>query len=123
MAMWPGTFPLVVSKALGARLWDVDGNEYVDFCLSDTAAMAGHAPAEVADAVARQYRAGATAMLPIEDSIWVGNELRRRFGLGVWQFALSATDANRWMLRVARHVTGRSKILVFSHNYHGTVRR
>jgi glutamate-1-semialdehyde 2,1-aminomutase len=110
-----------LDRALGARLWDVDGHEYVDFCLGDTAAMAGHAPAAVAEVVERQYRAGATAMLPTADGIWVGNELRRRFGLEIWQFALSATDANRWMLRIARHVTDRSKVLVFSHNYHGTV--
>jgi glutamate-1-semialdehyde 2,1-aminomutase len=121
MAMWPGSFPIVLERALGARLWDVDGHEYVDFCLGDTAAMAGHAPAAVAEVVERQYRAGATAMLPTADGIWVGNELRRRFGLEIWQFALSATDANRWMLRIARHVTDRSKVLVFSHNYHGTV--
>lgn len=121
MTMWPGGFPVFVAQASGARLWDIDGHEYVDFCLGDTAAMAGHAPEATATVVERQFRAGATAMLPSDDALWVGRELSRRFGLDLWQFALSATDANRWLLRIARHVTGRKKVLVFNHNYHGTV--
>jgi glutamate-1-semialdehyde 2,1-aminomutase len=121
MTMWAGGFPLFFSEAHGSTLVDADGHEYVDFCLGDTAAMAGHAPEPTAAAVERQYRRGSTAMLPTEDAAWVGEELSRRFGLEVWQFALTATDANRWVLRMARHITRRSKILVFNHCYHGTV--
>jgi glutamate-1-semialdehyde 2,1-aminomutase len=121
MRMWAGGFPLVLREAHDARLTDIDGHEYIDFCLGDSGAMAGHAPPATAAAVDKQYRMGTTAMLPTTDALWVADELRRRFHMDMWQFALSATDANRWMLRIARHVTGRSKILVFSHNYHGTV--
>jgi glutamate-1-semialdehyde 2,1-aminomutase len=121
MRMWPGGFPLVLRDAHDARLTDIDDHEYIDFCLGDSGAMAGHAPDATAAAVDKQYRMGTTAMLPTTDATWVADELRRRFHMDRWQFALSATDANRWMLRIARHVTGRSKILVFSHNYHGTV--
>jgi glutamate-1-semialdehyde 2,1-aminomutase len=121
MRMWAGGFPLVLHEARDARLTDIDGNEYIDFCLGDSGAMAGHAPEATAVVVDRQYRMGTTAMLPTTAATWVAEELRRRFGMPRWQFALSATDANRWMLRIARHITGRPKVLVFSHNYHGTV--
>lgn len=121
MAMWAGGFPLFFSEARGARLTDVDGHEYVDLCLGDTGAMAGHAPAATVEAVERQVTRGTTTMLPSEDAAAVGGELGRRFGVERWQFALTATDANRWVLRMARHVTGRPKVLVFSYCYHGSV--
>jgi glutamate-1-semialdehyde 2,1-aminomutase len=121
MEKWPGPFPLFMSRATGARLWDVDGNEYVDFCLGDTGAMAGHAPAATAEAVTAQMRQGATAILPTAGAVWVGEELTQRFGLPIWQIAMSATDANRFALRLAREVTGRPKVLVFNWCYHGTV--
>ena len=118
-----GGFPLYLDGARGARVSDIDGHEYVDFCLGDTGAMAGHSPEAVADAVEQRYRVrgGATAMLPTEDAEWVGAELARRFGLPRWSFSLTATDANRWAIRLARAVTGRSKILVNSYSYHGSV--
>jgi glutamate-1-semialdehyde 2,1-aminomutase len=121
MTMWAGGFPLFFSDAKGARLTDVDGHTFVDFCLGDTGAMAGHAPEATARAVERQIRHGTTVMLPTEDAAWVGAELVRRFGLDAWQFSLTATDANRWVLRMARALTGRRKILVFNYCYHGTV--
>lgn len=121
MTRWPGAFPIVAATATGARLVDVDGHEYVDFCLGDTGAMAGHAPAPTVAAVERQARRGLTTMLPSEDAVWVGDELRRRFGLRYWQFTLSATDANRFAIRLCRQITGRTKILVFDHCYHGSV--
>ena len=105
----------------GARLTDVDGIEYVDLCLGDTGAMTGHALPQVAEAVARQARAGITTMLPSQDAAWVGEELARRFGLPTWQLAMSATDANRFVLRFARHLTGRPRIAVMDWCYHGTV--
>jgi glutamate-1-semialdehyde 2,1-aminomutase len=121
MADWPTPFPLFVGEASGARFKDVDGNEYVDFCLGDTGSMFGHAPAPVAAAIREQASRGYTTMLPGEDAVWVGQELARRFGLPFWQVAATATDANRYALRWARAVTGREKILVFDGCYHGTV--
>ena len=121
MVKWAGPFPLFVDEASGARFTCVDGHEYVDFCLGDTGAMAGHGPAPTIAAVERQLRRGITHMLPTEDAIWAGEELRRRFGLPAWQFTLSATDANRFSLRLARHISGRSKVVVHDHCYHGSV--
>jgi glutamate-1-semialdehyde 2,1-aminomutase len=121
MKKWAGPFPIFVKSAKGARFIDVDSREYVDLCLGDTGAMTGHSPEVVAEAVARQVRQGITLMLPTEDALWVGEELQRRFGLPLWQFALTATDANRFAIRIAREITQRSKILVFHYCYHGTV--
>lgn len=121
MARWPGAFPVFASSARGARLVDVDGNEYIDFCLGDTGAMTGHAPAPTVAAIAAQAANGLSMMLPTDDAIAVGEELTRRFGLPLWQLATSATDANRFALRLARQATGRKKILVFNWCYHGTV--
>ena len=121
MMRWAGPYPLFLAEARGARVVDVDGHEYVDLCLGDTGAMAGHAPEPVVRAVAERAAAGITAMLPTEDAAWAGEELARRFGLPLWQFTLSATDANRFAIRICRAVTGRPKILVFNGCYHGTV--
>ena len=123
MRMWPGGFPLYLATAHGARLTDVDGKIFTDFCLGDTGAMAGHSPAPVQAAVAQRYGelGGATTMLPTEDAAWVAAELARRFGPEHWSFTLSATDANRWALRMVRQITGRPRILVFSYCYHGSV--
>ena len=121
MDRWPGGFPVVLDHAEGARVTDIDGRAYVDFCLGDTGAMAGHAPAPTARAVEARMRRGVTAMLPTEDSVWVAEELQRRFGLARWQFTLSATDANRFAIRLAREITRRPKVLVFNYCYHGTV--
>lgn len=121
MSDWSTPFSLSVSEASGARVTDVDGHVYVDFCLGDTGAMFGHAPAPVARALAQQATRGYSSMLPSPDAVWVAEELARRFGLPVWQFALSASDANRFVLRWLRAATGRAKILVFNGCYHGTV--
>jgi glutamate-1-semialdehyde 2,1-aminomutase len=121
MTRWPGAFPLFVDRAEGARLTDVDGLDYVDLCLGDTGAMAGHALPQVTAAVADRMSRGATVMLPSDDAVWVGDELTRRFGLPSWQLAMSATDANRFVLRFARHLTGRPRVAVMDWCYHGTV--
>jgi glutamate-1-semialdehyde 2,1-aminomutase len=121
MSKWAGAFPLFVARAKGAHFTDVDGREYVDLCLGDTGAMTGHSPAVVAEAIAARVREGITLMLPTEDSLWVGEELKRRFALPYWQFALTATDANRFAIRMAREITQRPKILVYHYCYHGTV--
>ena len=121
MVKWAGPYPLFVEQARGAHFTCVDGHEYVDFCLGDTGAMAGHGPEPTIAAVERQLRRGITHMLPTEDAIAVGEELQRRFGLPYWQFTLTATDANRFSLRLARLITGRSKVVVHNHCYHGSV--
>jgi glutamate-1-semialdehyde 2,1-aminomutase len=118
-----GGFPLYLSKAKGAHVEDIDGHDFVDFCLGDTGAMAGHSPEATVEAVQHRYAelGGATAMMPSEDAAWVGAELARRFGLPYWSFALTATDANRWAIRLARAVTDRPKILFHNYCYHGSV--
>src|SRR5262245_55560122 len=121
MVEWASPFPLFVEEASGARFRCVDGHDYTDFCLGDTGAMAGHGPSPTIAAVERQMRRGITHMLPTEDAIWAGEELGRRFGLPYWQFTITATDANRFSIRLARQATGRSKVVVHDHCYHGSV--
>ena len=121
MTRLPGGFPLFLDEAQGGHFTDVDGREYVDFCLGDTGAMTGHALPQVAEAIHHRALNGITTMLPNEDAQWVAAELERRFGLPKWQFAMTATDANRFVLRFARELTGRPKIAVMDWCYHGTV--
>ena len=123
MNKWSGGYPLYLKTAHGNRIVDVDGNEYIDFALGDTGAMAGHSPKASTDAIVNRMvdLGGITTMLPTDDAQWVGAELTRRFGLPLWSFTLTATDANRWAIRLARLATGKSKILVFSYCYHGSV--
>ncbi len=121
MVHWAGGFPIYVEDAEGGRLRDVDGHEYVDFCLGDTAAMSGHSPPATVAAITKQLSSGMTFMLPTPDALVVGELLSARFGIASWQFTLSATDANRAAIRYARGITGRNKILVFNHCYHGSV--
>src|SRR6266851_1627094 len=121
MAKWAGAFPPFVREAHGAEFFDVDGHRYVDLCLGDTGAMTGHSPSATVAAVQQQLARGITLMLPTEDAVWVGEELQKRFRLAYWQFALSATDANRFAIRLARQITGRGKILVYNWCYHGSV--
>ena len=121
MKRWPGPFPIFARSASGANVIDVDGRSYIDFALGDTGAMTGHAPAYLADAIIDQSQTAITTMMPSPDAIEVAKALSDRFALDKWQFALSATDANRFSLRLARFVTKRTKILVFDWCYHGTV--
>ena len=121
MTRWPGGFPLFVDEARGATFRDVDDLEYIDLCLGDTGAMTGHSPAAALPGIMAQLQKGITTMLPSENAFWVAEELQRRFGLKYWQFALSATDANRFALRLARAITARPRVLVFHGCYHGTV--
>ena len=121
MIEWPGPYPLFMKEARGATIKDVEGHRYIDFCLGDTGAMFGHSPPATVAAAARQLRRGITTMLPTDDAYWVGRDLARRFGVPYWQVAMTATDANRFALRMARETTGRRKILVFNGCYHGTV--
>ena len=123
MNKWAGGFPLYFETASGNRIVDVDGHTYIDFALGDTGAMAGHSPKASAVAISHRINeaGGITTMMPTADAQWVGAELTRRFGLPLWSFTLTATDANRWAVRLARLATGKSKILVFAYCYHGSV--
>ncbi|UUP17022.1 transaminase [Nitratireductor thuwali] len=121
MRRWAGGFPVYVEEARGCHVRDIDGNDYVDFCLGDTGGMCGHASEAVTRAAIRQLERGTTHMMPTEDGLWVGEELTRRFGLPYWTLTTSATDANRGAIRIARMITGRDKVLVFSGCYHGGV--
>ena len=121
MTKWAGPYPVFVEEAIGAHFRCVDGHDYVDFCLGDTGAMTGHSPEEAVAGVAAQLVRGITTMLPDQTAIEVGEELQRRFGLDFWQFTLTATDANRFALRLCRQITRRPLVLVFDHCYHGSV--
>jgi glutamate-1-semialdehyde 2,1-aminomutase len=123
MNMAAGGFPLYLRRARGARVTDIDDLQYVDFALGDTGAMAGHSPEPTVEAIVRRVKedGGITAMMPTFDAAWVGAELARRFGPPQWSFTLTATDANRWAIRLARQVTGRPRILVHAYCYHGSV--
>lgn len=121
MAKWPGAHPVFVKEAKGAHFTDLDGHDYIDFCLGDTGSMTGHSPAATVAAVKAQIDKGITAMLPSENAAIVSDLLRERFGLPLWQFTVSATDANRHVIRYARMITGRSKIVVIDRCYHGSV--
>ncbi len=121
MKDWPMPHLPLVAQARGARIIDIDGHEIDDFCLGDTGSMFGHSPVPVAKAIRRQATRGLTYMLPTEDALTAGRLLREIFGPFRWQIATTATDANRFAIRVARAVTGKPKILVFNGCYHGTV--
>ncbi len=121
MAEWPGAHPVFVKEAKGAHFTDLDGHDYIDFCLGDTGSMTGHSPAATVAAVKAQIDKGITAMLPSENAAIVSDLLRERFGLPLWQFTVSATDANRHVIRYSRMITGRSKIVVIDRCYHGSV--
>ena len=118
-----GGFPIYLEGAKGNRVTDIDGNEYIDFALGDTGSMAGHSAPEVVEAIVKRVadQGGLTTMLPTEDAEWVGAELTRRFGMDKWSFSLTATDANRWAIRLVRAITGRPKILFHAYCYHGSV--
>ena len=121
MAKWPGDWPVYVEEASGAHFRCADGIDHVDLCLGDTGAMVGHAPAASVAAISERLARGSTFMLPTADAAIAAGLLAERFGLPEWQFTLSATDANRHVLRYARQATGRRKVLVIDYCYHGTV--
>jgi glutamate-1-semialdehyde 2,1-aminomutase len=118
-----GGFPLYFDRATGNRIWDIDGHEYIDFALGDTGAMAGHSNPKVVDAIIKRVKevGGMTTMLPTEDAQWVAKNLTERFGMAKWSFSLTATDANRWAIRLVRAITGKPKILFNAYCYHGSV--
>ncbi|MFM6979992.1 MAG: transaminase [Micrococcales bacterium] len=118
-----GGFPIYFDRAKGNTIWDIDGNEYIDFALGDTGSMAGHSAPAVVEAIVEQVqtKGGLTTMLPTENAEWVGKNLSERFGMAKWSFSLTATDANRWAIRLVRAITGKPKILFNAYCYHGSV--
>ena len=121
MSKWPGAYPVFVEEAKGASFVDVDGNTYIDFCLGDTGSMTGHSPEATVAAIREQVGRGLSAMLPTKDAADVSTELAKRFGVPLWQFTVSATDANRHVIRYSRLITKKSKIIVIDRCYHGSV--
>ena len=121
MSKWPGAYPVFVEEAKGAGFVDVDGNTYIDFCLGDTGSMTGHSPEATVLAIREQVGRGLSAMLPTKDAAAVSTELAKRFGVPLWQFTVSATDANRHVIRYSRLITKKSKIIVIDRCYHGSV--
>ena len=121
MTEWHMPYAMYVASGSGATIIDVDGNEYQDFCLGDSGTMFGHSPPATSQAVIEQIREGITTMLPTKDAGVVARELARRFGLTHWQFAISATDANHFVVRICRVLTGRPKVLIFDQCYHGSL--
>ena len=121
MTKWAGSYPVFVETAKGAYFSDVDGNEYLDLCLGDTGSMIGHAVEPAVRAITEYVQKGTTLMLPTEDAVWIGEELNRRFGMKYWQFSTSATDANRFALRLAEKSPSGPKVLVYNWCYHGSV--
>lgn len=121
MSKWPGAYPVFVEEAKGASFIDVDGNTYIDFCLGDTGSMTGHSPTATVTAIREQVGRGLSTMLPTQDAAIVSAELAERFKLPLWQFTVSATDANRHAIRYARMITSKQKIIVIDRCYHGSV--
>ena len=121
MSKWPGAYPVFVAEAKGASFVDVDGNTYIDFCLGDTGSMTGHSPEATVAAIREQVGRGLSVMLPTKDAADVSTELTKRFGVPLWQFTVSATDANRHVIRYSRLITKKSKIIVIDRCYHGSV--
>lgn len=121
MGDWGTQHPIFVDTASGNRLVDIDGNEYIDFCLGDTGAMFGHSPEATAEIVSKQVRKGITFMMPTLDSLEIGKELGKRFGLPLWQVGMTATEANRYVIRICRALTGRAKVLSMNESYHGSL--
>ena len=113
MQQWPLAYPLTIVDAAEQQLTDADGNRYVDLCLGYSAAFPGHRPLSP--------KSAAVLTIPSDADVKAGEALRERFGQAFWGFALSATDANRFVIKLCREITGRKKILVFNGCYHGTV--
>ena len=121
MGDWGTEYPIFLKKAKDNRILDVDGNEYLDFCLGDTGAMFGHSPDATAKTVCEQVQKGITTMMPCPESLEIGIELGKRFGLPLWQVAMTATEANRYVIRICRALTGRPKVLSMNESYHGSL--
>jgi glutamate-1-semialdehyde aminotransferase len=115
------TPPIYIDRGNGACFTDVDGNDYLDFNLCDLSMTIGYGNEAVAAALAGQARRGAQYLLPTEDAIAVGKILSDQTGLPYWQFTLSASGSNTEVIRIARFMTKRSRIIIFGGHYHGHI--
>lgn len=112
---------IFIADSERASFRDVDGNAYLDFNVCDLAMTMGYGPAPIVKATSEQMARGAHFLLATEDAIAVAEDLAARTGMPYWQFTVSASSANTEVLRIARHMTGRQKVLVFGGHYHGHI--
>ena len=111
--------PVFIEKGKGSRVWDVDGNEYVDFHNGFGVMVVGHAHPKIVEAVTRQIALGSHFAQPVEDGMTVARELARRFGQPKWRFTNSGTESTEDAVRVARGFTGRERLIKIESSYHG----
>jgi glutamate-1-semialdehyde 2,1-aminomutase len=112
-------YPLFMGDARGSRIWDADGNEYVDFDMAFGVLAAGHSHPIFAEVLASRVANGTCYTFPIEDGVILAEEIKRRFGCDLVRFSNSGTEATMDAIRVARGFTGREKIIKFEGGYHG----
>lgn len=112
---------LYVTHGEGARFFDVDGNAYLDFNVVDLAVTMGFNHPRIQAAIEGSMRRGTHFLLPIEEAITVSEMLAERTGVPFWQFTLTASAANTEVIRIARTITKRNKVLVFEGHYHGHI--
>jgi glutamate-1-semialdehyde 2,1-aminomutase len=112
-------YPIFISEGRGSRMWDADGNEYLDFNMALGVLAAGHSHPAFVEAIQRRAAIGTAFTFPIEEQALVAEELKRRFRADLVRFSNSGTEATMDAIRVARGFTGREKILKFEGGYHG----
>jgi glutamate-1-semialdehyde 2,1-aminomutase len=112
-------WPVYLERGAGSRVWDVDGNEYVDFHNGFGVMCVGHANPVIAEAVKARMDLGTHFAAPTEGSIVVAEELRRRWGLPQWRFTNSGTESTMDAVHLARGSTGRDTIVKIEGTYHG----
>ena len=108
-----------MSHGEGSKVYDVDGNQYVDMHGGYGASIAGHAHPAIVAAVSDRVRRGTHFAQPTEDAIWIAGELSRRFDLPLWRFANSGTEATMDAVHLARALTGRDLLIKVEGCYHG----
>jgi glutamate-1-semialdehyde 2,1-aminomutase len=112
-------YPLFMTDGRGSRIWDADGNEYVDFDMAFGVLAAGHSHPVFAEVLAKRVANGTCYTFPVEDSIVLAEEIKRRFGCDLVRFSNSGTEATMDAIRVARGFTGREKLIKLEGGYHG----
>jgi glutamate-1-semialdehyde 2,1-aminomutase len=112
---------LYAARGKGSAFLDVDGNSYVDMNASDLSMTLGYGVPAITAALSRQYRQGAHFLLPTEDAVITAELLADLTDMPAWQFTLAASGANTEIMRIARHMTGRRKLVVFEGKYHGHI--
>ena len=112
-------WPIYVEKGEGAKIWDVDGNQYYDFHNGFGSMVQGHAHPAIGKAIADRYPMGTHFAAPTEDAIVVGNELARRWGLEKWRYTNSGSESTMDAIRIARAYTGRDTVMKIFGSYHG----